>query len=100
MHRRAFIVVTVAVAAFVSASAFDTLAAGSRLVGPRNRSRRPAPTRTYRSYSVSPGTADVPAGPPLGSDPAVVARPAPAPSRRSVPSYMRADSKAQGRFGP
>lgn len=100
MHRRAFIVVTVAVAAFVSASVLDALAAGPRLFGPRNRSYRPAPIRTYRSYSVSPGTADALAGAPVGSDPAVVTRPAPAPSRKSVPSYMRADSKAQGRFGP
>lgn len=100
MRRRVFITIAVVSAAFVSISAVDALAAGSGLFGFRNRVRRPAPTRTYRSYSVSPGAADVPADQPVAGDAAVVNRPAPARPRKPVPSYMRADSKAQGRFGP
>lgn len=101
MNRRPLIIVALALAAVVSLSPLDLLAAGPGILGFRNQARRPAAVRTYRSYSVSPGTAATVV--PGVSEPAVVAQPAPAPAsaqpRRSTPSYMRADSKARGRFG-
>lgn len=101
MRRRLFVSVTVVTAAVLWFSALDALAAGTGIFGLRNRYRRPAPTRTYRSYSVSPGAADVAADGLDASGTAVVPRPVPAASqaRKRVPSYMRGDSKAQGRFG-
>lgn len=100
MHRRPLIVVSLVSAALVSVSALEVLASGPGILGFRSQSRRPAAVRTYRSYSVSPGIpADGSAAEAGAGDPAVGSQPAPARPRRSVPSYMRADSKARGRFG-
>lgn len=65
-----------------------------RLFAPRGSSR-PA-VRRYRSYSIDPGAASVPEA--FEAAPSTV-RQAPAASRPSKPSYMRADAKARGQFG-
>lgn len=98
------IIVVIAVAGgTVATVALEAEAAGPGWFRLRNRARTPAPTRTYRSYSIDPGTVDAPAS--AGSPGAVVVeRPAPMPARPgrpsgSTPSYKRADSKAMGRFG-
>lgn len=56
--------------------------------------------RRYRSYSIEPGAAAGPAGSVAApaAEPRVYSAPA-SPRRGSTPSYMRADSKARGRFG-
>ena len=66
--------------------------------------RRPSPTtnrvtRTYRSYSVEPGSGTF-ADPPAMAAPTGQLRSysGGTPSKRSKPSYMRADSKAKGKF--
>lgn len=61
--------------------------------------------RQYRSYSIEPGIAAEAAPAPVmegvgfAPPPAPRTSSAPRTSRPSKPSYMRADSKANGRFG-
>lgn len=72
--------------------------AGGRLLQPRVQAGRPA-VRRYRSYSIDPGTTGAVEGPdsgPVITEPRGTTRPS--SSGRSKPSYMRADSKARGRF--
>lgn len=107
---RRLVVTAVAVGIVASGlvlSSLETRAAGLGLFRLRGAPKGQAPTRTYRSYSVSPeNPATVPAptigGDDGGSPPAVVQAPVPARPGKpasSKPSYMRADSKARGRFG-
>ena len=111
MIRRATFLLLIATAAPLVASTVDAMASGPGIF--RSRNSRPAATRTYRSYSVSPGNAAIPEEIAASDDaPATWDRPAatssdrpaaasPRPSKasKSKPSYMRADSKAMGRFG-
>ena len=102
---RPFLMALVA-GSFVAGVAFESIAAGPGIFRPRNGSRGQTVTRTYRSYSVAPETLTEPGiAAPLGGT-EVIGRPMTAPatssprtSTRSKPSYMRADSKASGRFG-
>lgn len=107
MHRRfiglvAFALVTSAVAVSWSPEASAT---GLGIFRSRSRTARPAPTtRVYRSYSASPGSTATPDGSTIGDAGAVVEQPArpvarPTTPSKPRPSYMRADSKASGRFG-
>lgn len=104
MNRR-FLIALVA-GSLIAGVAFESIAAGPGIFRPRNGSRGQTVTRTYRSYSVAPETVAEPGitAAPGGAE--VISGPmtAPATSRprtstRSKPSYMRADSKASGRFG-
>lgn len=97
-------IVIIALLAAVTLIAFESLAAGPAGFRSRTRPRGQSTTRTYRSYSVTPGTVTIPESAPLPGGYEVAPRPAPSPvsPRRpatSKPSYMRADSKAMGRFG-
>jgi hypothetical protein len=104
------LVVAVTILSVIGLAAAETLAAGPGIFRSRNGSGGQPATRTYRSYSVSPGASNPAAPVPGEAAPAwegsgVTSRPLPsAPmqprqSTRSKPSYMRADSKASGRFG-
>jgi hypothetical protein len=104
------LVVAVAILSLIGFAAAETLAAGPGIFRSRNGSGGQPATRTYRSYSVSPGSASAGVPVPVEATPAwegneIVSRPVPAApsqprqSTRSKPSYMRADSKAAGRFG-
>jgi hypothetical protein len=106
MLRRHAIMTTIAALAALGTTAFDAVASGAAPRGRRRSSGQAAP-RVYRSYSVSPESAAIPESVP-GADAARVVGPQPAPApaqaraarpSRSKPSYMRADSKANGRFG-
>ena len=95
----------VAVVSLLAIAAADALAAGPGIFRPRNGSGSQPVRRTYRSYSVSP-SAPLPAenAPVWEQGGAAPSRPMGAPSQpgrsmRPKPSYMRADSKASGRFG-
>lgn len=97
---RRFIVITMIAA--ISFVAFEALAAGPGRSRSRTWPRGQSATRTYRSYSVTPGTVTIPESTPLPGGSEAAPRPAPAATRRPAgtkPSYMRADSKAMGRFG-
>jgi len=107
---RRLVVTTVVVGIVVSGlvlSALEAHAAGLGLFRFRGAAQGQAPARTYRSYSGSPESPATPPAPTIGRGdgalpPALV--PAPVPARpgkpaSSKPSYMRADSKARGRFG-
>lgn len=78
----------------------ETLAQQRRVSPPWRTS--PQTVRRYRSYAVVPGEvvegaqAEAAAEMPLG--PARAAAPAPRSSGASKPSFMRADSKARGKF--
>lgn len=111
MDRRLVITFTIVAVTMLSLPAFDTVAAGQGVTRYRSRSGGPT-TRTYRSYSVSPGSSPgsevVSESSSAGETGAIISRP-PAVSNgfskgysrpsNSKPSYMRADSKARGRFG-
>ena len=115
MLRRFIVMVSVATAGLVVASAFDAVAAEPGLFRWRNKSSGQPATRTYRSYSVSPGAESVregklaaeggvavPDGAGISGNGAISNPPARATTRtpsKSKPSYLRADSKALGRFG-
>ncbi|MFM8379435.1 MAG: hypothetical protein ACKOB1_08950 [Planctomycetia bacterium] len=104
MNRRMMVVVSFAAAITAVGSALDGFAAGPGIIRSRTRSSTQAPTRVYRSYSVSPGSDVVPQGTPVVESEAIVDQPMREPAAssrpsRSKPSYMRADSKARGRFG-
>jgi len=115
MRRRTIVTIMLLSAAVLTVSGLDAIASGPVFNRSRSRSSGSVKTRTYRSYSISPGNPSVPdiAG---ASDDAPVASSRPslsspqssgqvaAPTRPSKtskpkPSYMRADSKAMGRFG-
>lgn len=104
------IVVATTLVSLVGLAAAEALAAGPGIFRFRNGSGGQPATRTYRSYSVNPGegSAGVPApveAAPVWEGNGVTSRPLtaapiqPRQSTRSKPSYMRADSKASGRFG-
>lgn len=76
MHRRSFVINCVAAATVASFAALDARAIGPAIAVARVRSCGRSPTRTSRGNPVRQ------------------------PSATPVPSYMRADSKARGRFGP
>lgn len=100
---RRFIVI-IAMFATLSLAVHETLAAGPGGVRSRTRPRGQSTTRTYRSYSVTPGNVTIPESGPIPDGSEIAPRPVPSPAapRRpasSKPSYMRADSKAMGRFG-
>lgn len=104
MNRRSLIALVAG--SLVVGAAFDSIAAGPGIFRPRTTSRGQTVTRTYRSYSVAPETVVEPGIPVSPGGAEVISGPmaAPAASRprtstRSKPSYMRADSKASGRFG-
>lgn len=102
MYRRSIVSIVVAAGILVSASALDLHAAGPGIFRSSGRPRGQATVRTYRSYSVAPGNADVQAETPMTPGYQSGSRPVPrnsGQSSRSKPSYMRADSKAAGRFG-
>lgn len=105
VHRGIMIKIILVTAAILFTSSLEAVAAGSGMFRSRNRSSGPTTTRTYRSYPLNPGGVAVPdgGGPALvdRQSPQVRNAPAPSPARpsRSKPSYMRADSKAMGRFG-
>lgn len=86
------------VSADVPASTAVQTVAQQRTVAPRG-GRGPT-VRRYRSYSIDPGVAGVPAPASSGvveAEPSF-ARPAQAAPRPSKPSYMRGDAKARGQF--
>lgn len=113
MRRRTVTTIVCLVAAALAASGLDAIASGPGFFRPRNKSSGTTSTRSYRSYSVSPGTsadsegvaADGEAfavrGRPSPSSAPAPAASFPSPSRpaKAKPSYMRADSKAMGRYG-
>lgn len=104
MNRRSLIALVAG--SFIVGAAFESVAAGPGIFRPRTTSRGQTVTRTYRSYSVTPetiaepGTTASPGGADVISGPMTTpAASRPRTSTRSKPSYMRADSKASGRFG-
>lgn len=102
MHRRSIIAMVIVAGILMSVPAVELLAAGSGALRSAAKPRGQATTRTYRSYSVSPGAAEAEENMLVVPDSGAVVRPTPRnPGRpsRSKPSYMRADSKAMGRFG-
>lgn len=106
MHRRFIGLVAVGLVASAVAASWipEASGAGPGIFRSRSRTARPAPTRVYRSYSVSPDTTATLDGSTGGDLGTVVEQPAlpasrPAAPSKSKPSYMRADSKASGRFG-
>lgn len=105
MYRRFMFAVACAAAGAMVISSLDVSAAGPGPFRSRSRSSGQATPRVYRSYSVTPGGDMVPqglAGVDRGAfDEEQYRQPSRAakPSRSAKPSYMRADSKALGRFG-
>lgn len=102
MYRRSIIAMVIVAGILMSVPALDLHAAGPGIFRSGAKPRGQATTRTYRSYSVSPGAAEAEENVLVTPDAGAVVRPAPRnPGRpsRSKPSYMRADSKAMGRFG-
>ena len=93
----------VAVVSLLAIAAADALAAGPGIFRSRNGSGSQPVRRTYRSYSVPPSSPDTTETTPIWAEGNVAtSRPAPSKpggTRKSKPSYMRADSKASGRFG-
>lgn len=93
----------VAIVSLVAIAAAEALAAGPGVFRSRNGSGNQPVKRSYRSYSVNPSTPSPAETTPIwadGND--ATSRPAPSTpggTRKSKPSYMRADSKASGRFG-
>lgn len=88
----------------VTMAAMEARAAGPGIFKPRAGARARPSTRVYRSYSVTPSTESGPESAAVAGTQEAVPPPMAAPSRprrpsTSRPSYMRADSKAMGRFG-
>lgn len=103
MGVRLFLYVITCAAVAVSATGIDAVAAGPSGVRSRARATRQPPTRVYRSYSVNPGGDIVPESSVIEPTETGRSMAPPAPVRtggqlKSKPSYMRADSKARGRF--
>ena len=115
MRRRTIATILFLSAAVLTVSGLDAIASGPGFLRSRNMPSGSVTTRTYRSYSVSPGNTTVSeiAGadhdaalasswPSLSSPQSsgAVASPIrPSKTSKPKPSYMRADSKAMGRFG-
>lgn len=112
MRRGSIVTILCLTAAALAASGLDASASGPGFFRPRTKSIGKSTTRVYRSYSITPGNSAVPEGvadngnaTALGETASPSSVPAPAPSTprprstKSKPSYMRADSKAMGRFG-
>lgn len=103
MSVRVFLYVFTCTAVAVSATGFDAVAAGPGGFRSRLRPTGQPTTRVYRSYSVSPGSDIVPESSVIEPPETVRSMASPNPVRtggqsKSKSSYMRADSKARGRF--
>ena len=113
MQCRTISAIVIVTSAVLAAAAVDAAASTPGMFRSRNRPSGNAPTRTYRSYSITPGGEAAQQAVVTGDDAAagwerparqVGDAPSSAPARpsrptTSKPSYMRADSKAMGRFG-